>query len=200
MATSDTTARAGEHLDAADAPEIVRAPAATFVSISGSGPPGTEAFYRKKRLVSDVVRALPGDHDPTVVELLYWFPETAEPVGIADFYWVNPIDDLQYRVLARIPDGTSTGEITAAHWATTSTALPGEDIEVFSLPERTVVQLMHVGPFADEVRSLGALGAFADARGLRRSGPHHEIHLDDFGPDTPQETLRTILRDPVSVG
>ena len=200
MTTSDTTVRAGEHLDAADAPEIVRAPAATFVSITGSGRPGTNAFYRKKRLVSDVARALPGDHDPTVVELLYWFPETAEPVEIADFYWVNPIDDLQYRVLARVPDGTPTEEIAVARQATTSTADAGEEVEVFSLPERTVVQLMHHGPFADEVRSLGDLGAFAHERGLRRSGPHHEIHLDDFGPDTPQETLRTILRDPVSVG
>jgi hypothetical protein len=200
MATPDTTVRAGVHLDAADAPELVRAPAATFVSVTGSGRPGTDAFYRKKRLVSDVARALPGDHDPTVVELLYWFPETAEPVGISDFYWVNPIDDLQYRVLVRIPDDTSTDAIAAARRATTSTADAGEEMEVFSLPERTVVQLMHHGRFADEARTLGDLGAFASERGLRRSGPHHEIHLDDFGPHTPQETLRTILRDPVSAG
>lgn len=200
MATSDTTVRTGQHLDAADTPEIVRSPAATFVSVTGSGRPGTEAFYRKKRLVSDVARALPGDRDPTVVELLYWFPETAERVEIADFYWVNPIDDLLYRVLVRVPDGTSTEEVGVARRTAASNADTGEEIEVFSLPERTVVQLMHHGPFADEVHTLGTLGAFARERGLRRSGPHHEIHLDDFGPDTPQETLRTILRDPVSVG
>lgn len=200
MATSDTTVRAGAHLDAADAPELVRAPAATFVSVAGSGRPGTEAFYRKKRLVSGVVRALPGDHDPTVVELLYWFPETAQPVEIADFYWVNPTEDLQYRVLGRVPDGTPTEDIAAACRAATSTADAGDEFEVFSLPERTVVQLMHHGPFAEEDRSLADLGAFAHERGLRRSGPHHEIHLDDFGPETPQENLRTILRDPVSVG
>lgn len=200
MATPDTTVRAGAHLDAADAPELVRAPAATFVSITGSGRPGTEAFYRKKRLVSDVARALPGDHDPAVVELLYWFPPTARPVEIADFYWVNPVDDLQYRVLVRVAEGTPTEEIAAACRAATGTAEAGDEFEVFSVPERTVVQLMHHGPFAEEDRSLGDLGAFAHERGLRRSGPHHEIHLDDFGPDTPQENLRTILRDPVSVG
>ena len=40
-------------------------------------------------------------------------------------------------------------------------------------------------------------GDFASQHGLRRAGPHHEIHLDAFTRTTPQETLRTILRDPV---
>ena len=34
--------------------------------------------------------------------------------------------------------------------------------------------------------------------GVVRSGPHQELHLDPFTLDTPQDTLRTILRDPVS--
>jgi hypothetical protein len=42
------------------------------------------------------------------------------------------------------------------------------------------------------------LGAFADGAGVARSGPHHEIHLDAFTRQTPQDALRTILRDPVA--
>lgn len=198
MASARSSIPAVEHLHAADTPELVRAPATTFVSIGGSGRPGTDAFYRKKRLATEVARGIPGDHDPTVVELLYWFPEAARPVEIADFYWVNPIDDLRYRVLVRVPRDTGPEQLAAARRAVADVS--DDDVELFALPEQTVVQLCHHGPFADEVRTLSELGAFARDQGLRRSGPHHEIHLDPFGADTPQETLRTILRDPVVAG
>jgi hypothetical protein len=69
---------------------------------------------------------------------------------------------------------------------------------VFALPESTAVQVMHHGPFADEFGTLERLGAFADGAGVARSGPHHEIHLDAFTRQTPQDALRTILRDPVA--
>jgi hypothetical protein len=57
---------------------------------------------------------------------------------------------------------------------------------------------LHHGPFADEFGTLERLGAFADGAGVARSGPHHEIHLDAFTRQTPQDALRTILRDPVA--
>jgi hypothetical protein len=70
-------------------------------------------------------------------------------------------------------------------------------VNLFSIREQAVVQIMHVGPFAEEFATLGRLGDFAQLRDLRRAGPHHEIHLDAFTRVTPQDTLRTILRDPV---
>ncbi|KFG75675.1 hypothetical protein [Streptomyces mutabilis] len=42
------------HLAAADTPELVRAPKATFLSVGGSGRPGTEAFYRKMAFAAAV--------------------------------------------------------------------------------------------------------------------------------------------------
>ncbi|MXG26714.1 GyrI-like domain-containing protein [Streptomyces sp. YIM 132580] len=60
-----------------------------------------------------------------------------------------------------------------------------------------VVQVMHQGPLDNEYETLARLGAFARERGLRRAGPHREVRLDPFTAQTPQDTLRTILRDPV---
>jgi hypothetical protein len=57
---------------------------------------------------------------------------------------------------------------------------------------------MHHRPFAEEFPTLELPGGLAQARGARRSGPHHEIHMDGFTRGTPQDTLRTILRDPVA--
>ncbi|BBG00889.1 MULTISPECIES: GyrI-like domain-containing protein [Pseudonocardia] len=198
MSADPTTVPRTPHLGAADEPELVRAPHTTFVSIRGRGRPGTEAFYRKKELVRAIVGALPPARQVAeaadVVELLYWYPGDAVPVGIADFYWVNPLDMLEYRVLAQIDPSTTGQEFGAALRATHG---DGEQVELFDLPDRLVVQVMHHGRFADEIDTLARLGASAAGHGLRRVGAHHEIHLDPFTASTPQEQLRTILRDPV---
>jgi hypothetical protein len=185
------------HLHAADEPEVVRTPAVHYVSISGSGAPGTDDFYRKKTAVAEIARFLDeGGPDP-VVELQYWYPAGSTPVGIADFYSVNPIPSLRYRVLALVPVTTAADDLATAR-ARAASASETDEVELFALPEQDVVQVMHHGPFADEFGTLARLGEFAQALGLHRNGPHHELHLDGFSRETPQGALRTILRDPVA--
>ncbi|WP_369138760.1 GyrI-like domain-containing protein [Modestobacter versicolor] len=185
------------HLHAADEPEVVRTPAVHYVSISGAGAPGTDEFYRKKASVAEVARVLDeGGSDP-VVEIQYWYPAGSTPVEIADFYSVNAIPSLQYRVLALVPVSTTTDDLAAARARAASPA-ETDEVELFALPEQDVVQVMHHGPFADEFETLARLGEFARGLGLHRNGPHHELHLDGFTRETPQHALRTILRDPVA--
>jgi hypothetical protein len=186
------------HLHAPDDPEFARVPAVTYASIAGSGSPGTDEFYRKMALLGDITREFTGDSSP-VIEIQYWYPEGSTPVEIADFYTVNPVPSLLYRVLAAIPDTTTTEDLTAARTRAASSADRHDDvIELHTTPEQDVVQVMHHGPFSEEFATLERLGALAQTRGARRSGPHHEIHLDAFTRKTPQDTLRTILRDPVA--
>jgi hypothetical protein len=133
-----------------------------------------------------------------VVEIQFWYPENSTPVEIADFYTVNPIPSLLYRVLAQIPEGTTDAEIADARTHAASLAdTAADDVAAFSIRAQEVVQVMHHGPFSDEFGTLQRLGAYARQRDLLRAGPHHEIHLDSFTRITPQDTLRTILRDPV---
>ena len=193
-----TATQASEHLHAADEPEYVRTPRVDYVAVLGSGAPGSDEFYRKKVLVSDIAHELDGSAATPVVELQFWYPETATSVEIADFYSVNPIPSLIYRVLAQIPSSTSEADIAGARARAASVAdTDTDEVTPFSIPEQDVVQVMHHGPFAEEFGTLKRLGAFATQRELRRAGPHHEIHLDAFTRATPQDTLRTILRDPV---
>jgi hypothetical protein len=189
-----------QHLHASDAPEHVRTPRVDYVAVLGDGAPGSDEFYRKKILVSDIARILTQSDEPPVVELQFWYPAGSAPVEIGDFYSVNPIPSLRYRVLAQIPEGTTDSDIAAArtHAASTADTAGDDDVTAFSIPEQDVVQVMHHGPFADEFATLERLGDYARRRKLRRDGPHHEIHLDAFTRSTPQDTLRTILRDPVS--
>ena len=189
-----------EHLQAADDPEHVRTPAVTYVAVLGDGAPGTDEFYRKKTLVTDIAGELnQATGSAPVEEIQYWYPEGSRSVEIADFYSVNPVPSLLYRVLSQVPAGTTQRDVDAARTRAASTAdTASDDVTVFTIAEQDVVQVMHHGPFAEEFATLGRLGDFAQQRGLHRSGPHHEVHLDAFTRSTQQDTLRTILRDPVA--
>lgn len=194
-----TTTQLPEHLHASDNPEYVRTPPVDYVAVLGDGAPGSDEFYRKKVLVSDIARILNGNDETPVVELQFWYPENSTPVEIADFYSVNPIPSLLYRVLSRIPDEATETDISDARARAASVADTASDnVTHFSIPAQDVVQVMHHGPFSDEFATLERLGTHAQERDLHRAGPHHEIHLDAFTRTTPQRTLRTILRDPVN--
>jgi hypothetical protein len=64
------------------------------------------------------------------------------------------------------------------------------------LREGLAAQILHVGPFADEPRTIDRLHAFIDSRRLRAVGRHHEIYLRDPRRTAP-ERLRTIIRQRV---
>jgi len=57
-------------------------------------------------------------------------------------------------------------------------------------------QTMHIGPYAEEPRTIGNMRAFAVENGYKFRGKHHEIYLGDPRRCKP-ERLRTILRHPV---
>ncbi|WP_072805025.1 GyrI-like domain-containing protein [Rhodococcoides yunnanense] len=197
-----TEYRKTEHHTASDDPEIVLSPRAVFVSVEGAGAPATSEWHRKKLLVTDIARQLaavglapagvPAEH------LYYQYPDTLPDPGIADFYSVNPLTELEYRVMAQISDDATPGDIADARRAAASASDDGDVLGIFTIPEQLVAQVMHHGFFSNELATLARLGAEADAHGLTRSGPHQEIHLDPFTLDTPQDTLRTIIRDPVA--
>ncbi len=58
-------------------------------------------------------------------------------------------------------------------------------------------QVMHVGPYADEVPTIERLHAFIAAAGCKPRGAHHEIYLGDPRQGDPAK-LKTVLRQPVT--
>jgi hypothetical protein len=63
--------------------------------------------------------------------------------------------------------------------------------------EGLCVQIMHIGPYLDEPRTLERMGAFAEEHGYVFHGRHHEIYLGDPRTAKP-ENLRTVLRHAVT--
>ena len=58
------------------------------------------------------------------------------------------------------------------------------------------VQIMHVGPYADEPITLDKMEAFAEKHGREFRGRHHEIYIGNPARSKP-ENLKTVLRHPV---
>ena len=68
-----------------------------------------------------------------------------------------------------------------------------DEVKLERFREGLCVQIMHIGSYADEPRTVDKMAAFAEERGYRLRGPHHE---DDPGnPATAKpENLKTVLR------
>lgn len=71
-------------------------------------------------------------------------------------------------------------------------------VRLETLDEGLCVQTLHLGPYDDEADVLATMHRdVIPAAGLRRSGKHHEIYLND-PRRTARAKLRTILRQPVT--
>ena len=58
------------------------------------------------------------------------------------------------------------------------------------------MQILHIGPYADEPVTVAKMDAFAAEHGYRNRGDHHEIYLGD-PLRAAADKLKTILRHPI---
>ena len=64
--------------------------------------------------------------------------------------------------------------------------------------EGRAAQILHVGPYSEEMATIDRLHAFITEQGFHLCGKHHEIYLSDPRRTAP-EKLKTILRQPISL-
>ncbi len=72
-----------------------------------------------------------------------------------------------------------------------------ENARYETLNEGKCVQVLHIGPYNEEPRSMMKLQAYVNDNQLSANGRFHEIYMSD-PRRTPQERLQTILRLPVA--
>lgn len=180
--------------------------AAQFLSIQGIGDPSgadfadtIQALYSTAYAIKFACKSLNKDFVVSKLEGLWWFDEqkykgyTMEeaPVKIPRSEW-------GYRLLIRMPEYITEQMVQEAIDATVEKKqlqLAGE-IELYTMTEGKVVQMLHVGPFDKEPETLLQMNAFIQENNFGRNGLHHEIYLSDFRKTAP-EKLKTILREPV---
>ena len=71
-----------------------------------------------------------------------------------------------------------------------------DKLRLEAFEEGLCMQVMHVGPYAEEPATIARMEAFARENGYVRRGKHHEIYLGDPRRAAP-EKLKTVLRQPI---
>jgi hypothetical protein len=71
-------------------------------------------------------------------------------------------------------------------------------VQLVTFTEGRCVQILHVGPYYEEPRTLAKIDRLTSAEQLKRNGLHHEIHSSDANEIDPAK-MRTILRQPVRI-
>lgn len=117
-----------------------------------------------------------------------WSTESGE----FDWDWKEPS---LYSLLMMQPDHITSSMFEAAV-ADAADKRPSpilDDIRLQRWREGSSIQIMHIGPYADEPATLQRMDAFAEENGYELHGRHHEIYLGDPTRAKP-ENLKTILR------
>ena len=182
-------------------PVVVEVGPGMYLTIEGEGPPATEAFQAKLGALYSVAFTLKmtrkfagkGDYKVCNLEGLWWVAGK-KGTGFA----AAPPGKWRWKLMIRVPDFITEEDLEDAKQALLAKKKPPQftEVELESFEEGPCVQVLHLGPFADEGKTIRAMHAFAKAEGLTLHGLHHEIYLSDPRRVAP-ERLRTILRHPV---
>ncbi|MBN9382261.1 MAG: GyrI-like domain-containing protein [Chitinophagaceae bacterium] len=196
-----------DYYSAKTSPSIIEIEPARFLSLAGKGDPSDAAFtqtiqtlYTTAYTIKFICKSLSKDFTVSKLEGLWWFDE--EKIGsfsASDAPVKVPRNQWEYRLLIRMPEFV-TNEMTEDAIDTVITKKHVQEagkVQLFSMTEGKCVQILHVGPFSEEPKTLRRINDFIIERQLARNGLHHEIYLSDFRK-TPPEKLRTILREPVT--
>jgi hypothetical protein len=183
------------------APAFVSVARAYYVGIAGQGAPGSPAFTEAVSALYNVAftvkmaRKFAGtDYTVTKLEGLWWAGATE-----TEFHIDAPRDEWRWKLMIRIPDFVSKAEVAGAVKQLIAKGKPAavSRVERFALTEGRCVQVLHLGPYADEPGTIARMRAFAEGHGKQIHGTHHEIYLSDPRRVAPAK-LRTILRVPVA--
>ena len=181
-------------------PVLVTMAEATYLTISGRGAPGGPQFTEKigalyvMAFTVKMTRKFAGLQDYVVskLEAQWWLD------GESGDFAKAPKEQWNWRLMIRTPPIVARQELdeAAGKLIEKGKAPCANQVKLESITEGLCVQMLHVGPYEEEGRSIGAMQAFAEQQGLTFHDRHHEIYLSD-PRRVPPEKLKTILRVPV---
>lgn len=203
MATNDKIDLYKQHKDqyvTPKKPALVTMDKAVYLTVTGRGAPGGPEFTDRigalygAAFTIKMTRKFAGQQDYVVskLEAQYWLD--GESCDFAN----TPLEKWNWRLMIRTPPFVKQEELgDAARKLMEKGKAPSADqVKLETVTEGLCVQMLHVGPYAEESRSICTMNAFAEQQGLTFHGRHHEIYISDPRRVAP-EKLKTILRIPV---
>ena len=193
------------YFPSAKAVQVVSVPCFQFLMIDGEieeghGPGDSPRFdediqamygaaYTLK-FASKLRKENPVDYPVMALEGLWWTESGA--------YDITKPEGWIYRLMIMQPGHINT-EMLSAALVQLRKKKPGPALERLRLEEfeeGRCIQIMHIGPYSEEMRTIQVMDEYAASHGLRMHGKHHEIYVGDPRKAKP-ENMKTVLRHPV---
>ncbi|MES2702959.1 MAG: GyrI-like domain-containing protein [Bacteroidota bacterium] len=206
MSKLDLTKLYKSYYTARTKPELADLDAAHYLAITGKGDPSSESFLKSIEALYSVAYTVKfackdAGNDFVVARLegQWWYDEARYGgISMSDTPTAVPRNEWEYRLLLRMPEFVSADHLAVAIDKVVAKKAndDAKKVELYTLPARRVVQMMHIGPFDTEPETLQQIISFMNEHGFAKNGLHHEVYLSDFRKTAP-EKLKTILREPI---
>ncbi len=192
-----------KHLYQPSAKEVMLAdvPRTNFLMIDGQGDPNTsQAFKEAMDALYGLAyglkfalkkQSLEPDYTVMPLESLWW------SAGGGAFDMANK-DGWEWTLMIMQPEHITLEMVDQAKAELKAKKDPPAlgNVRFEAFHEGPSVQIMHIGPYADEKPTIEKMHSFAEEQGYRLRGKHHEIYISDPNRTKP-ERLKTVLRQPV---
>ena len=190
----------------AKGPVLVEVPRLNFVRIEGAIEPGQQpgtsplfeenmsaiygAAYTLKFMLKQR-KSDPIDYPVMALEGLWWVEDGRFDINIKD-NWFYSLQILQPEVVTPALFAEALEKLRKKRGDQPAFAR----LRLEPFVEGLCVQILHIGPYADEPATIARMEAFIEEKGLTRHGLHHEIYMGDPRKADPSR-LKTVLRLPV---
>jgi len=192
--------------EASRTPAVVRLRPVNCMALEGRGAPESRDFQ-------DAIGALYGvaytlkfaqqsagrDFKVPPLEALWWSDDDFARLEDPRALWRVPRGNWRWKALFLLPESVTSEDLRGAR-ETLSDKRGGDPLPLRvrfeRIDEGKCVQVLHVGPYADEPETVRKMQALMKEKGLTPCGFHHEVYLGDPHRTAPAR-LRTILRQPV---
>ncbi len=188
-------------------PQIVTVPRANFVAVRGKGDPNEEdGEYKRAIGVLYAVSYTLKMSYKTDYKIAGFFEYVVPP--LEGFWWMDGMKEIDYSDKSafnwisaiRLPDFIRKEDFDwAVDTARKKKKTDCSAAQLLTIDEGLCVQIMHIGPYDDEPKSVALMDEYVKENGYQNDFGdrlHHEIYLSDPRKTAP-EKLKTVIRHPI---
>ncbi|WP_196592923.1 GyrI-like domain-containing protein [Pectinatus sottacetonis] len=189
-------------------PEIITIPAMNYIAVRGKGNPNEkDGIYQQAISVLYAVSYTLKMSYKGEYKIDGFFEYVVPP--LEGFWWQNNVEGVDYSnkdnfhwiSVIRLPDFVKEVDF---NWAVETAAkkkkIDCSSAEFITINEGLCVQMMHIGPFDDELATVAIIDEYIKNNGFKNDITderlHHEIYLSD-----PRKTIsakmKTVIRHPI---
>lgn len=184
---------------------VVDVPEMSFLMVDGAigpdaEPASSESFQQSMQALYGMSYTLkfmsklrednPIDYTVMALEALWWVEGGS--------FSLDHKEDWLWTVMIMQPDHITPGMVEEARRRVADKRPSSEvsRVQFERFHEGLSMQIMHIGPYEEEARTIEKMTLFAAENGYSLRGRHHEIYLGDPRRTKP-ENLKTVLRQPI---